>query len=358
MNLQIATQIAAAVGGFFISFIAFSVLNQKQENSLLKLSPFPIIFFTFLLAASGCYIFIGHQLDFVFGYTLPEFASVFVASALIYALGRYLPAQRLLQHLAIAAGAIVCAYLLPSEFVFYEPIPPFLTPLIIALLWYLFSICYQYLNGLDGVISINTIAVSAGIFVLSLTGLAPVLLGTFGLVLAMIILAFLPFNWYPARLHFSPSDCTALGFLVGGLAFQTTTEECGPCIVIFCMFLIVEVFFAVIKRLTLRAQYQDITANTFYYQANLSGFSPTNINNNLIRLCIVLVVLGAFEAYAPNSYSLPILCFIITLWYLNKIKNWQTPDKTLREINQDVVNNLKSNFISIKDNISKDNEQK
>ena len=64
--------------------------------------------------------------------------------------------------------------------------------------------------------------------------------------------------------------------------------------------------------------------------------------------------MGSFELYAPNAYTIPLFTLVFTAWYLSKIKNWQTANKTIREINRDLMTEIKNNINTIKDQINKE----
>ena len=123
---------------------------------------------------------------------------------------------------------------------------------------------------------------------------------------------------------------------------------------IFSLYYIVEVIWAGLKKLSRKPQYQEIVPNTFYYQTNLSGLSPDIISENIFKLDALLVIFGCFQIYAPNSYSLAILGVILTFWFLNHLRNWQVAERSLGEINREVVKDLKENVEDIKKNLDKD----
>lgn len=62
----------------------------------------------------------------------------------------------------------------------------------------------------------------------------------------------------------------------------------------------------------------------------------------------VLLVLGSFQVYAPNNYSLPLAAALVALWFMSKLNNWQEPQQSLKDINREVIRDIKDNVEDIK----------
>lgn len=353
MNFDNTFLTICTVASFFLSFAGFYVLNQQRISRLERqIPPFAVIFVFFAVFGLIAAFVFRQDNDFISGYSVLELPVLLAATALIFYVSSRFSAKY--AALTVLSGTAVLTFLMPESQPLLPQIPAPLSLLLSVLLWFAFSFLYRFLNGVESVAGLHTVAVALGIFTLSLAAALPHLLGALALILAAVTGAFLLFNWYPARLQLSDAGCTALGFLLGGLIFRSASEGAAPCLIIFNMFFIIEVSWALLQALALRDKYSDITANTAYFQANISGLSPDNIANNILRLEIVMIVLGYFEAYSPNIYSIPVLSAVITAWYLSKLKHWQTANQSFREINRNVINEIKSNFEDIKDNINKD----
>ena len=355
MNFENTLLIICTAASFFLGFGCFYVLNRiRIAQSKIPFSPFVIIFGIFAVFALGLSIAFRNDNDFINEYVLWELPALLAASAAIFYVSSRFGTKYIC--LTILSCAAFLSLFMPQEISVFSQIPPFFSIPLITLLWFLFSFLYRFLNGIETVAGLHAMAVCIGIFFLTLAAALPFLLGAIALILAAVIAAFLIFNWYPARLQLSEAGCTALGFLLGGLVFRAVSEGAAPSIVIFNMFYIIEISWALLQTLFLRDKYADVITNTAYFQANVSGLSPENIANNILRLEIVMIVLGYFEAYSSNIYSIPVLSAIITVWYLSKVKNWQDANRSFREMNRNVINEIKNNFEEIKDTINKDKE--
>ncbi len=355
MNFENTLLIICTAASFFLGFGCFYILNRiRIAQRKIPISPFVIILGIFAVFALGLSIAFRNDNDFINEYVLWELPALLAASGAIFYVSSRFGTKYIC--LTILSCAAFLSLFMPQEISVFSQIRPFFTVPLIILLWFLFSFLYRFLNGIETVAGLHAMAVCIGIFFLTLAAALPFLLGAIALILAAVIAAFLIFNWYPARLQLSEAGCTALGFLLGGLVFRAVSEGAAPSIVIFNMFYIIEISWALLQTLFLRDKYADVVTNTAYFQANVSGLSPENITNNILRLEIVMIVLGYFEVYSANIYSIPVLSAIITAWYLSKVKNWQDANQSFRDMNRNVINEIKNNFEEIKDTINKDKE--
>lgn len=251
-------------------------------------------------------------------------------------------------------GAIACTALLPHDFLLFDGLLPFwFDRLAIVGLWTLFCSFYYVLNGLDGIIGSENLTVGIGLSLLAFLGGSPYLFGIIALSFSAVSAAFLIFNWYPAKLNLDKNGCRAIGFMLVWLIFMNGAEGNVTCGLIFAMYYLVELFEATVKKISLRDKYTKLITNTGYYQTNVSGLSPDSVAAFLLKLQVVLIIFGCFQLYAPNTFSIPILAFVISIWFLSRMVDWQNPQKTIKQLNKDFVDDIKQNLEDIK-NIGKD----
>lgn len=345
---------AVAVIAFFISFGGFYYLSLRNEElSPHKNAPFIIIFPVLALSFAFLFYQISNQQDFIHKFPWQNLLIPIAGSAIIYSSWRFI-SSRIGQILVMLLCAVASYLFQPEGFNLGGGLSPLLSGLILSLGLFFFSFFYPYINGIDGVLGLQTTGVGLGIFALSLLSGLPTLLGGLGLSFAAIFCAFLIFNWYPAKLSLTTGGAHAVGFIAGWLILCGTYEGSGPAVIVFALFFVVEILTALLKKMTLRPEYANLSANTNCYEANLSGFPPSSISANIFRLQLILLLMGCFELYAPNTYTIPLFTFVVTIWYLSKIKNWQTTNKTIREMNQDLMTEIKTNLNNVKNQINKD----
>lgn len=342
-----------SAGFFWLSAYSKHISDFESSSATAKDSFLPL--FVILFVSFSALFFTNKQFfDFIYHPQYWSLLAAFLAAGLIY-LGSLFKKSEKYTPLIILTAAIGCSFLLPKDFLLFEGnLPLILDRTCIILLWFLFSFSYKYMNGIDGILSLQTATSGAGIFFISLLGGAPLLLGNYALALVGTALAFMAFSWYPARIVLKQGAAPALGFIVAWLIIQSSVEKAASCNLIFNLFLISEVIWAAALKLTRRPQYKNIMSNTHYYQANVSGLAPNLICNATAKLQALLLILGTFQVYAPNAYSLPAISFVLTLWFSNKIKNWQEETVSLKEINTNFIRDIKENVSDIKQHLNQD----
>jgi UDP-N-acetylmuramyl pentapeptide phosphotransferase/UDP-N-acetylglucosamine-1-phosphate transferase len=128
---------------------------------------------------------------------------------------RGLPVQlRLPLHLVAVLIGVV---LLPAG-VFQGLLPPLLDSAASALLWLWFVELFNFMDGIDGISGIETAALGSGMALAALAGDASLEQSILpALTLAAAGLAFLRWNWHPARIFLGDVGSVSLGYLLGWL---------------------------------------------------------------------------------------------------------------------------------------------
>lgn len=358
MDTKFIFTLLCVIISFFASFFCFVYLSKRKlDANFEEINPRRIflpfyalcfIFFTLL------YFTIPSNADFIYEI---NFLSIIIPLLCMGVIFGFSALQNLKKYIlpATLLAVIISTFALPSQFLLFNSGLPFWADrALIILIWFAFTNFYYILNGIDGVLPLQTLAITIGIFILCWLDATPLLYGMIAIALFGMTGAYSIFNWYPSRLALDKGSCQALGFILGWLLLATSAEGSSASALILIMYYPIELITGLIKKITLRDQHSDIISNTTYYQANISGLSPNNICVFLLKLQLVFIILSGFQIYAPNSFSLPLLSFIIGVWFLSKLKNWQTPNKTFKELNRDFMEDIKNNIEDIKSNIGKD----
>jgi len=339
---------------FVLSFAGFYVLNWRNEEfAPHKNTPFLIVLPITITSFLASFLLLPRQSDFIYSFKSIQLFIALICSGIIYFSFRFL-VSKILKALICLTCAIAVCWFIPTEFILIPQLSATIGKIILCLCLFAFSYFYPLSNNIDTLTCIQTLSINIGIFALALIGGTPILLGSFALSSAAICLAFLAFNRYPAQLSFIPAGCNALGFITCCQMIWSSIEGSSIAILVFSMFFWVELLSAITRK-TLDWQ-NNFALNTYTgcYQANLSGFPPYTIAGHILRLQIVLLLMGCFAIYTPVGVAVPVFSFITTIWYISKIKNWQNGNKTIRELNNDLMNNIKNNLNNIKEQINKD----
>ena len=241
--------------------------------------------------------------------------------------------------------------MLPQNFALTDGLLPIWSErIILALCWSCFALLYFILNGVEGVLSIQSVSVCFGVMLLFAVGIMPTLYGGFSCLFIALFLALTFYTSYPAQISFSTTECRFLGYLMGWLGILTTIEGNGSCFVILNMYYIYELVIALGKRISFQKQFKSLANNTFYSQLANVGISPRNICNLISRINLVMILLAGFQIYSPNSYTVIIVSFFMVFWISSKITSPEEHNNHLL---------LTSSLISFlkKNKTTKDDEQ-
>lgn len=358
MEIKYIIALGSALATFIAGFSCFLLLFRESTGKKSVFGRFNLVFIPFGIVSAVVFPLLywlsPFSDDFIYGINFWSIAVPPLVALAVFGLP-LLPKLQKWGWLINLLAVIVCTLLLPKEFLLCNGLLPFWADrLVIVIFWTLFSNFYYILNGLDGVLATENLTIGIGLTFLAVLGAAPYLFGIISLCFAVLCLTFMIFNWYPARLSLDNNGCRAVGFMLAWLIFINSAESSISCGIIFAMYYIVELLESAVKKLSLRDRYMKLTANTNYYQANISGLPPCNVIAFLFKLQVVLIIIGCFQIYAPNSFSIPILALIITVWFLTRLVDWQTPKKTLKQLNKDFVEDIKQNLDDFK-NIGRDN---
>jgi UDP-N-acetylmuramyl pentapeptide phosphotransferase/UDP-N-acetylglucosamine-1-phosphate transferase len=116
--------------------------------------------------------------------------------------------------LAVVAGLAF----LPPGAVFQGLLPPLLDRAVTALLWVWFVNLFNFMDGIDGITGVETVALGLGLWLVpALAGLEDDGSAALALSAAAGALGFLRWNWHPARIFLGDVGSVPLGYLLGAL---------------------------------------------------------------------------------------------------------------------------------------------
>lgn len=292
--------------------------------------------------------------DFISAAGFNSLVAPLVAVAILSVVYAFSPSPKFSAIALVAFAALIVFFSPASLLAFSNNLPLWANQLLTLLLWLFIAFGLRILNGLDGLVPIELIAVGCGLFIIALIGGTPLLIGFSALCLTAVAVALLLYNSYPAQLKISNGGTELLGFVLGWLIITASAEGAAPSAFILALFPLYEITVALLKRITFLPRYRDIIANTAYYQISLSGLNPAFISSYIGKFNLVLVIFACFQIFAPNTYSLPILCILVTAWNLHRLSNWDTASGSLKDINRRFVKDFKNGIADIKKNLNKD----
>lgn len=150
----------------------------------------------------------------------PEFLTALLLTSIIIAgIGLYddkyglAVKWRLISHLVAVS---ICLYFMPKLFFFW---PIWLEKIIIVLAWGWFINLYNFMDGLDGLATSQTVYIALALAIL----FAP--FKPLFLIIAGACLAFLRINWMPAKVFLGDVGSTFFGYILGGLLLLVMADD-------------------------------------------------------------------------------------------------------------------------------------
>lgn len=344
----------------FCLIASFAALYFLNLYSNLKDSPrngiYPAAAVTLISSAGSLALvwLLPDFFDFISAATVESLAAPLVAAAILSVVYAFSPSPKLSSFALVTAAALVVFFSPASLLAFSASLPVWANQLLTLLLWLFVAFGLRILNGLDGLVPIELIAIGCGLFIIALIGGTPLLIGAGALCLTASAVALLLYNYYPSQLIINKGGTELLGFVLGRLIITASAEGAAPSVFILALFPLYEITVALLKRITFLPRYHDIIANATYYQISLTGLNPAFIIGYIGKFNLVLVLFACFQIFAPNTYSLPILCVLITAWNLHRLSNWDTTASSLKDINRRFVKDFKNGIADIKKNLNKD----
>ena len=125
-------------------------------------------------------------------------------------------AIRLACHLVAALLGSFC--FAPDQTLFGGALPFILDRAVLILGWAWFMNLYNFMDGIDGITGVETVALAAGsCLALTVSGIPYPFAGTLALLLTGACLGFLTYNWHPAKIFLGDVGSVPLGYLTGFL---------------------------------------------------------------------------------------------------------------------------------------------
>jgi len=209
------------------------------------------------------------------------------------------PLVRLAAQTVAVAGALILAPL-PGP-VFGGLLPPVVDVLAAGVLWVWFINLFNFMDGIDGLAGVETLAIGAGVFVIARKlgfGEIPMLLG---LTVAAAALGFLRWNWRPAKIFLGDVGSIPLGFLLGWLLLGLAASGAWAPAIILPLYFLADATWTLIRRALKGERIWEAHRQHFYQRAVASGLRHDQVSGIIAVANTFLVVLAVVAARGQES---------------------------------------------------------
>ena len=162
--------------------------------------------------------------------------------------------------------------------------------LLISLGWVWFINLFNFMDGIDGIASIEALTIGLGSTALFLYTGGGQTAAIIGLILAATSLGFLPFNWNPAKIFMGDVGSIPLGFLCAWVLLSLASQEMGAAAFILSLVFFVDATLTLLKRLFRGEKFWQAHNQHYYQRAVRRGLSHSH--TSLGAACANSILVG------------------------------------------------------------------
>ncbi len=226
---------------------------------------------------------------------------------------RSLPAlPRLLLQAAMVGMAVAAlpagAHVLPA----WVPMP--IDRILTGLVWLWFVNLFNFMDGIDGITGIETFSLGLGIVLVAVFSGAAMGLIPFAAATGAAGLAFLAWNWHPARVFLGDVGSIPLGFILGGLLVHLATAGLLTAALILPAIYLADTSITLVRRLARGEAIWQAHRQHFYQQPVKAGYGHDQVarviliaNAALIAAALIAIDRPAFAAAAAAVIVIGVL---------------------------------------------------
>ncbi|MFL6934621.1 MAG: MraY family glycosyltransferase [Xanthobacteraceae bacterium] len=191
----------------------------------------------------------------------------------------------------ILAVALAVA-LMPADLRIVPPVPlPIERALLICgALW--FVNLFNFMDGIDLISVVETVAVTLGIVLLAALGAIPAGYGIIAVALLGAMIGFAPWNAPPARLFLGDAGSVPVGFLLAVLLIHIAAAHALAAAVILPLYYLADATITLIRRFLRGERVWEAHRQHFYQQATRNGFTVIATVGRIAALDAALIALA------------------------------------------------------------------
>jgi len=222
---------------------------------------------------------------------------------------RGLPAWvRFLSHIAAVVAGV---FTFPDSGIFQGWLPGQLDRAIAALLWVWFINLYNFMDGIDGLAALETIAISLGLVIVSV--FAGTGVDLWPVIIAGAAMGFLIWNFPPAKIFLGDVGSVALGYMLGYLLLMLASRGAWAAAVILPMYYLVDATITLFQRCIRGEKIWHAHREHAYQKAVIHGSSHGAVIGQITLCNIFLVILAGLTMIASPRVDLVLVGFAFGL---------------------------------------------
>ena len=204
------------------------------------------------------------------------------------------PVVRLLGQAVAVATALIAVP--PAAPYFGGLLPGALDAIAAALLWIWYINLFNFMDGIDGIAGVETASTGVGVAGVAFVVGHPGTELAFGLVAATAAIAFLWWNWQPAKIFLGDIGSVPLGFLLGWLLLETAAQGQWTAALILPAYYLADATITLCRRAVRGEKVWQPHREHYYQQAVQKGASHGRVSLCILAAKVNLVGLAVLAA--------------------------------------------------------------
>lgn len=220
----------------------------------------------------------------------------------------------------ILAATLALAFGLVSGPFFGGALPPTLEIVLIGVGWVWFINLFNFMDGIDGLAAMETIAIGCGGGVIALMSQNEPTIVIVCMVLIAAAIGFLPFNWAPAKIFMGDVGSIPLGFVCAWILLSLASSGYGAAAIILPLVFFADATITLFKRVLSGEKFWQAHRQHFYQRAVRRGMSH---NQATMAACVANVCLVGLAVWSTNGHealALAVAFFCVGLLFVFYLK--------------------------------------
>lgn len=350
ISLNLLVFVALVLIGLLGAMFIYTPISNKYAQTF-DLKPYMLPFsyiLTFYICGTLAIYYLLPRKDFIQTLTTARaFIPLLLASVIFIS-------SMLFSRLTLALITFACiaftVWLQPfGEGFPYPQIPVWAAKTLLTIFFAVFCIFYGVMNSLPQIMAVPTIIILLAVSILAALSAAPAYLALSAALIIGPLLGYLSVNLNTIKIPFDNGSCCALAYLTANILLLNASEFSFSSCLIFTNVFWAELLIALWNKFII-IKSGPLYEHTLYYQA-AEKFNMQVLLINISRICTIGMFIGWFQLYAVNQYSLILVSLAVLLWLNYNFVN-PTETKNIKQINKQVLSDIKENFYDVKKSIS------
>jgi len=226
------------------------------------------------------------------------------------------------------AAALAGAFFIEGA-VFQGLLPGPLDMIVAAIGWVWFVNLFNFMDGIDGISGIETMAIGIGLLLIGAVGTSP-LDASHGQALAVAAAAFgfLIWNWPPAKIFLGDSGSVPLGYLLGWLLLSLAADGAWQAAVILPLYYLADATITLFRRIARGEKFWHAHRDHYYQAAIKRGMSHARVSSAVAVVNLLLVGLALVSVLAAPETAWPWVALLAAVILVAFLLAWLTGRRT------------------------------